>query len=118
MQNEIYNRGPIACLVDAYGLITYAHGIITQAGGSTNHVVSVVGWGMEGSTKYWIVRNSWGASWGEFGFFRAKIGIDPLGLESGCDWAVPLSWTEPETQDHCSQDGTRCDIHGPGIAPP
>jgi cathepsin X len=114
MQKEIYNRGPIACLVDASPLVHYAHGIIQKSGGGTNHVVSVVGWGKESSISYWIVRNSWGASWGEFGFFRAQMGIDPLGLESGCAWAVPLAFTELETQAHCSQDGTHCDLHGPG----
>jgi cathepsin L len=33
-----------------------------------NHGVTVVGWGEDDSeTPYWIVRNSWGNSWGLFG---------------------------------------------------
>jgi C1A family cysteine protease len=48
----------------------YTGGVITSAscGTSLDHGVLVVGWGTSGSTPYWIVKNSWGATWGQAGF--------------------------------------------------
>jgi cathepsin X len=63
MMKEIYNRGPIACGIDANPLLKYTSGIAKGFSLMTDHVVSVVGWGtdpVEG--QYWIVRNSWYAA--------------------------------------------------------
>ena len=37
-----------------------------------NHSVVIIGWGKEEKTGtgYWIVRNSWGAEWGEGGYLK------------------------------------------------
>jgi hypothetical protein len=48
---------------------------VIPAGG---HAVDIVGWGTEGKTKYWIVRNSWSPNWGDGGFFRIERNIDRL----------------------------------------
>lgn len=36
------------------------------------HAVSIVGFNLDSNPPYFIVRNSWGASWGEQGYFRIK----------------------------------------------
>ena len=55
-----------------------------------NHAVSLVGWGIQGDSEYWIVRNSWGREWGYNGFFYLKAGNNSLGFESDCVWATPV----------------------------
>lgn len=38
----------------------------------TNHIIALVGWDDNGGDGYWILRNSWGTSWGESGYMRIK----------------------------------------------
>ena len=51
---------------------TYTSGIFNASTCGTNldHATNVVGWGTSGTTDYWIMRNSWGTSWGEKGYMQ------------------------------------------------
>lgn len=66
--------GPISVAVQASSSVfqLYRSGILssTSCGTSLNHAVNMVGYGAENGVMYWIVRNSWGTSWGEAGYFR------------------------------------------------
>ena len=37
---------------------------------SLNHALEIVGYGQDGDDKYWIVKNSWGHLWGDFGYIK------------------------------------------------
>jgi cathepsin X len=98
MMQEIYQRGPIACgIAVPDALENYTSGIFDDTTGDQNivHDISVVGWGVEDGTKYWTVRNSWGESFGEDGFFRVVRGTNNIAIETDCAWATPKeTWTE------------------------
>merc|ERR1719411_1658202 len=110
IMTEIFTRGPVAATINAEPIVDYRGGIFTDGTASrfTNHIVSIVGWGMEeeDGVKYWIVRNSWGQYWGEMGFFRVEMGKNLLGLESEVAWATPGAWTEINFP--CAEDGANC----------
>jgi len=60
---------------------SYSSGIFNSAscGTGLDHATNVVGWGTSGTTEYWIMRNSWGTSWGEKGYMRLQI-VDGAGI--------------------------------------
>merc|ERR1712146_451947 len=96
--------GPIACGIDAGPLLNWETGTITKKSESTDHVISVVGWGKD----YWIVRNSWGEYWGDMGY--VNVGFGALNIEDQCSWATVDIFTalEKKNQVHCHEGGDNC----------
>jgi len=59
----------------------YSSGVFSgPCGKSLNHGIAVVGYDLGASSPYYIVRNSWGASWGEGGYIRMAYGKNLCGI--------------------------------------
>ncbi|XP_011676840.1 dipeptidyl peptidase 1 isoform X1 [Strongylocentrotus purpuratus] len=104
MRTQLVKNGPLAVSFMVYDdFMAYSGGIYHHTGVKnenlkfnpfeiTNHVVLVVGYGVEAGSgeKFWIVKNSWGEGWGEEGYFRIRRGTDECAIESIAVEAFPI----------------------------
>jgi len=81
LQEAVATVGPISTCVEADTWQYYTGGILSSnCGNSLDHCVQTVGYGSDSGVSYWLVRNSWGTTWGEAGYIRIQIGSDLCGI--------------------------------------
>ena len=67
---------PVAVAVegDQHVFQMYKSGVLDvsndECGTKVDHAVLVVGYGTDNGLEYWKIKNSWGTSWGEDGYYR------------------------------------------------
>jgi len=85
-------KGPVSVTVEADRAVFqgYKTGVLnsTQCGTQLDHAITAVGWGTSGTQDYYIVRNSWGTSWGDKGYISiaAVNGVGICGIQQVSVW--------------------------------
>ena len=81
---------PLSIAVDASTWSSYTGGVVSASSGcgsTLNHAVQLVGYNAEGN--YYIVRNSWGTSWGNGGYIYVEAGHNVCGIAGQAAVTVP-----------------------------
>jgi len=80
MKNFVGTNGPLSICVDASSWQFYNGGVLKTCGKQLDHCVQIVGYTKSDGVEAWIVRNSWGESWGIKGYILLEYGKDMCGL--------------------------------------
>ena len=117
IQLEVMINGPVATTIEIFpNLLSVGDYVYDQTTGQSlgGHSVVIVGWGFgpnsQGVIKpFWWIRNSWGSSWGDQGYFRILRGQNFCRVESDvwasypCQVYDPVSTTVPPTQENIAR---------------
>lgn len=71
---------PMSVCHNTGGWQSYSGGIMTSCGSGGGHCTQAVGYDSKGD--YWIIKNSWGSSWGNSGYLYLKKGQNLCGISN------------------------------------
>jgi cathepsin F len=93
MAAQLILLGPLSVAVEADSFQSYQKGVLDPSNCPTaylNHAVLVVGYGHDSTSNkdYWLIKNSWGKSWGEQGYVRLRRGAGRCGINEAVSCAI------------------------------
>lgn len=84
MLRHLATKGPIVAAVNAISWKYYLGGVIQYHCDSDyellNHAVAIVGYDLNATVPYYIVKNSWGPRFGDHGYVKVAIGRNLCGI--------------------------------------
>jgi len=83
MVNTLLTYGPLSACLNADGMEYYSKGVQNPTGCSPNsidHCITITGYGVDNGVSYWKIKNSWGTTWGEAGYYRLIRGTGACGI--------------------------------------
>ncbi|KAF8012364.1 hypothetical protein BT93_I0497 [Corymbia citriodora subsp. variegata] len=97
---------PVSVAIEAGGrdFQLYESGVFTgECGTALDHGVTAVGYGRQHGADYWLVRNSWGAEWGESGYIKMERNLANNYVGGKCGIAMEASYPVKTTQNPASK---------------
>jgi len=82
-------RNPVSVAIEAdqSAFSQYRGGVLTSGcGQQLDHGVTVVGYGTDGGNAYWLIKNSWGTSFGENGYIRVGRSGNQCGVTNDASY--------------------------------
>ena len=88
LQAALFQNGPVSVAFEViagfknYQSGTYFNSSCNNTANDVNHAVLAVGYGHNATEgmDYWIIKNSWGATWGDNGYFKMQRGVNMCGI--------------------------------------
>ncbi|CAG9806358.1 unnamed protein product [Chironomus riparius] len=119
MKEIVANVGPVAAVISVTSVFQlYKSGIFYDTTcnsncGYVNHAVVIVGYGRNATTNldYWIVKNTWGTTWGQLGYIYMS-----RNRGNNCNiacYAIHLGLVVPKTADRISSTTYSETMHSP-----
>jgi cathepsin H len=104
LRNNLFMVGPVSVAFQVIaGFRDYKSGVYMDPACKNgpmdvNHAVLAVGYGTEGGQDYWIIKNSWGAAWGDNGYFKMARGINQCGIQNCNSYPMDVTDLDPQSK--------------------